>query len=171
MVTSFHEKSPTIAPTVRLADTAAVVGGVTLEEEVGVWYGAALRGDEGTLFVGRGSNIQDCAVIHSDMDGHVHIGQDVTVGHGAILHGCTVGDRTIVGMGAILLNDCVIGEDCLIAAGALVTQKKVIPPGSLVVGSPAKVVRPLTEAELASLEESAKTYRELAAGQLPLFSM
>ncbi|MCI8476994.1 MAG: gamma carbonic anhydrase family protein [Oscillospiraceae bacterium] len=170
MQKSFHGQSPTIASSARLAENAVLVGHVTLEEDTNLWYGAVLRGDESPIVVQRGSNIQDNAVVHVDDGCPVHIGQDVTIGHGAVVHGCTIEDRCIIGMGAILLNGCVIGADSIVAAGALVTQNKVIPPGSLVIGSPAKVARPLTEAERASLLESAENYRSLAAGQLPLFS-
>ena len=159
--------SPTLAATARAAETAVLVGRVTLEEEASVWYGAVLRGDESHIRVGEGSNVQDNAVLHCDPGRPLEIGRDVTVGHGAVLHGCHVGDRCLVGMGAILLNGCSIGEESMVAAGALVTQNKEIPPGSLVMGSPARVVRPLTGEERRQLAESAREYRRMAARQLP----
>lgn len=160
--------APTLAPTARVAETAVLVGRVTLEEEANVWYGAVLRGDDNAVTVGAGTNVQDNAVLHCDPGYPLVVGRDVTVGHAAVVHGCTVGDRSLIGMGAILLNGCVIGEECIVGAGALVTQHKEIPPGSLVMGSPAKVVRPLTPEERAGLLHSAADYRRVAAEQLPL---
>ena len=167
MIRSFLDKKPVLHPEARAADSAALVGDVRLDSRSSVWYGAVLRGDEGSIRVGEGSNIQDQAVLHSDPGFPALVGRDVTVGHGAILHGCTVEDGCLIGMGAILLNGCLIGAGSLVAAGALVTQGAVIPPGSLVMGSPARVVRPLTPEEAASLPASARTYRALAAAQLP----
>ena len=155
MIRSFLDKKPVLHPEARAADSAALVGDVRLDSRSSVWYGAVLRGDEGSIRVGEGSNIQDQAVLHSDPGFPALVGRDVTVGHGAILHGCTVEDG------------CLIGAGSLVAAGALVTQGAVIPPGSLVMGSPARVVRPLTPEEAASLPASARTYRALAAAQLP----
>lgn len=165
---SYGGVAPTLAPTARVAETAVLVGQVTLEEEANVWYGAVLRGDESAVTVGEGTNVQDNAVLHCDLGYPLVVGRDVTVGHAAVLHGCTVGDRCLIGMGAILLNGCVIGEECIVGAGALVTQHREIPPGSLVMGSPAKVVRPLTPEERAGLARSAADYRRVAAQQLPL---
>lgn len=167
VIQSYQDKFPACAPSARVADNATLVGEVSLGAEVSVWFGAVLRGDEAPIQVGEGSNIQDNAVVHCDRSFPVRIGKDVTVGHAAILHGCTVEDRCLIGMGAILLNGCVIGSGSLVAAGALVTQDAVIPPGSLVVGSPAKVLRPLREEESESILESAAEYRRAAALQLP----
>jgi carbonic anhydrase/acetyltransferase-like protein (isoleucine patch superfamily) len=168
MLQAFANHHPEIASTARLAQSAVLVGQVTVEEHVNIWYGAVLRGDNAPIFVGAGSNVQENAVLHCDADFPLHVGRDVTVGHGAILHSCTVEDTCLVGMGAILLNGCVIGAGSLVAAGALVTQNMQIPPGSLVVGSPARVLRPLSPEELQALDDSAREYRHLAAGQLPL---
>ena len=165
---SYGGVAPTLAPTARVAETAVLVGRVTLGEEASVWYGAVLRGDDNSVAVGAGTNVQDNAVLHCDPAYPLVVGRDVTVGHAAVVHGCTVGDRCLIGMGAILLNGCVIGEECIVGAGALVTQHKEIPPGSLVMGSPAKVVRPLTPEERAGLAQSAAEYRRVAAEQLPL---
>lgn len=145
-----------------VAPTATVVGDVVLQKDASVWYGAVLRGDSGTITVGAGSNIQDNCVIHEKTT----LGTGCTVGHGAILHGCTVGDNCLIGMGAIVLNDAVIEENCMIGAGALVTGGTHIPAGSLVLGSPAKVVKPLTEAQLAYIREDAENYVNLAKTQL-----
>ena len=167
MIHSYQDKSPVCAPTARAADNATVLGDVTLEAESNVWFGAVLRGDESSIHVGEGSNVQDNAVIHCDPTYPVSIGKDVTIGHGAIIHGCTIEDRCLIGMGAILLNGCVIGAGSLVAAGALVTQNAVIPPGSLVMGSPAKVTRPLRPEEAAENLHSAEIYRRLSAQELP----
>ena len=167
MVQSYLEYTPSIHPTARVADSATVVGRVTLGEEASIWYGAVLRGDEERITVGDGSNIQDNAVLHNEPGFPTVVGRNVTVGHGAILHGCTVEDGVLIGMGAILLNGCVIGAGSIVAAGALVTQGAQVPPGSLVMGSPAKVRRALSPEERAELLADAENYRHLAA-QLPL---
>ena len=128
---------------VLITEGAVVVGDVTLGKGVSVWYNAVIRGDQGPIRIGENTNIQECAVLHQTTT----VGAGCTVGHGAIVHGCTVGDDTLIGMGAILLNGARIGKHCLVGAGALVTGKMDAPDGSLILGSPAKVVRPLTEAE------------------------
>lgn len=167
MLVKFGEKTPRLSTRARMAANATAAGDVTVAEDASLWYGAVLRADQAPITVGKGSNVQDNAVVHVSQGFPVSIGQNVTVGHGAIIHGATVEDECIIGMGAILLNGCVIGKGCLVAAGALVTQGKVIPPGCLVMGSPAKVVRELTAEELAGGPASAKTYLALAQGQLP----
>ena len=145
-----------------IAPNATGVGDVTLGENASVWYGAVIRGDMGAISIGAGSNIQDNCVIHEQ----VTIGRDCTIGHGAIVHGCTVGDRCLVGMGAIILNGAVLGDDCLVGAGALVTGKINAPAGSLVLGSPAKVVREVTDKEKEATMEDARQYVALAKAQL-----
>ncbi len=152
-------------PTVKgayLAPDAVVIGDVTLGENASVWYGAVLRGDSGAIRVGQGTNIQDRCILHEA----TQIGNFCTVGHGAIVHGCTVGDRCLIGMGAILLNGAQIGDDCIVGAGALVTGKMQAPAGSLILGNPAKVAKPLTAAQLDTLTESAEHYISLAKEQL-----
>ncbi len=134
-----------IHPSVYIAPGAQVIGDVTIGAESSVWFNAVVRGDSSSITIGERTNIQDLCVLHVDRGHSLTIGDDVTVGHGAIVHGCTVGNRVLVGMGAIILNDAVIGDDCIIGAGALVTGGVTIPAGSLVLGSPAKVVRPVTE--------------------------
>ena len=146
-----------------IAPGAYAVGDVALGENVNIWYGAVLRGDTGKITVGAGSNIQDNCVLHEETT----VGEDCTVGHGAILHGCTVGDRCLIGMGAIVLNGAKLGAECMVGAGALVTGKTDAPDGSLLLGSPAKVVRPLTEEERQNLLEDAKVYVEKAKTGLP----
>ena len=141
-----------------IADGAKVLGDVVMGEDSSVWYNAVIRADNARVTIGKQTNIQDGAIIHVDPDSPVKIGDGVVVGHGAIIHACTVGDHSLVGMGAIILNDAVIGNDCLIGAGALVTGGTLIPDGMLVLGSPAKVIRPVTEAEKAHTRESAEGY-------------
>ena len=167
MVKTFDHASPSLHPESWLADSAVVVGDVQVEQQASIWYGAVLRGDNASIRVGERSNIQDNVVVHCDANIPTSIGREVTVGHGAILHSCTVEDRCLIGMGAILLNGCVIGTGSLVAAGALVTQGTVVPPGSLVMGSPAKVVRPLRPEEDEDISHSAHEYCHAATGQLP----
>ena len=141
---------------------AVVSGDVTLEAGVSVWYNSVLRGDLAPIVIGKNSNVQENAVLHIDYDKPCILGEGVTVGHGAILHGCTVGDNTVVGMGAILLSGAQVGRDCIIGAGSLVTGKTVVPDGMLVLGSPARVIRPLTKEEIAHNRENASVYVTLA---------
>lgn len=168
MIQTFEGKHPCLHPQARVAQNAVVVGDVEVGAQSSIWYGAVLRGDECSIRVGTGSNLQDHCVVHGDEGFPTHVGRDVTVGHGAILHGCTIEDGALIGMGAILLNGCVIGAGSLVAAGALVTQNTIVPPGSLVVGSPAKVRRALTREEMADQLVSAQTYRNLSEALLPL---
>lgn len=143
---------------------AVVVGDVKLGEECSIWYNAVLRADEDAIIIGDGSNVQDNAVLHVTEGHPLTVGRDVTVGHGAILHSCTVGDNSLIGMGAIVLDDAVVGKNCIVAAGALVTGRTVIPDGSMVMGSPAKVKRELTAEEIAANARNAQVYRELKEG-------
>lgn len=159
---------PAIHPTARIARNATVIGNVSLAEESCVLFNATLRGDcGGRICVGKRSNVQEQACIHVPPDGETLIGDDVTIGHGAIVHGCAIGDGSLVGMGAIVLDGARIGKRCLVGAGALVTGKADIPDGMMVLGSPAKAVRPLTAEEIAGLSENAREYvrigRELAS--------
>lgn len=159
---------PVLGKGVRIAENAVVTGNVVLEEGVNIWYSAVLRADSKEIHVGQNTNIQDGVVIHVAHDCPVSIGANVTVGHGAIVHGCTVEDGVIVGMGAILLNNCVIGEGSIVAAGSVVTEGAIIPPHSMAMGTPARVMRPLREDEIAGGLSSAALYTRLAAQQLPL---
>lgn len=163
LIRSFQDFTPQIHPSARLAETAAVIGDVALEENVTIWYGAVLRGDVGPIRIGRGSNIQDNCTVHCAVDVPTVVGENVVVGHGAILHSCTVGDGCLIGMGSILLDGCVIGEGSVIAAGALVPPGKSIPPRSLVMGVPGRVVRQVTEEEAAATLANAARYVELGA--------
>ena len=158
MFLSFCGKSPHNEGAAFVAPNATVQGDVILKPGSTVWYGAVLRGDDGTLTLGENSNVQDNAVLHCDVGGAVTLGRSVTVGHSAVVHGCTVGDNVLIGMGATVLNGAKIGDNCIVGAGALVTGKMDAPAGSMILGSPAKVVRPLTEAEIESNRESAREY-------------
>ncbi len=156
-VTPQTEKAAFIAP------TAVIVGDVRLERGVSVWYGAVLRSDDSPICIGEDSNIQDNATLHANGGCAIRIGREVSVGHNAIVHGATLGDRVIVGMHATVLDHAQVGSDCLIGAGAVVTEGMVIPDGSLVLGVPARVVRPLSSQQLALLRENAEEYRHLSA--------
>ena len=147
-----------IHDTAFIAPGAVVQGDVTIGESSGIWYNAVVRGDRDSIVIGRESNIQDNAVVHLGSGYPVEIGDHVTIGHGAIVHGCKIGDNTMIGMGAILMNGCKIGKNCIIGAGALVTQNMQIPEGSLVYGSPAKIIRSVTETEITSNLENAAHY-------------
>jgi carbonic anhydrase/acetyltransferase-like protein (isoleucine patch superfamily) len=142
-----------------IAPGAHLIGKVVLEKGASVWFNAVLRGDNETIVLGEDSNIQDNAVCHTDMGFPLRIGRGCTIGHMAILHGCTIGDFSLVGMGATVLNGAVIGRNVLVGAGALVTEGKEFPDGTLVIGRPAKVVRELTDAEIAGIYASAERYR------------
>jgi carbonic anhydrase/acetyltransferase-like protein (isoleucine patch superfamily) len=147
-----------------IAGNATVIGDVTLREGVSIWFGAVLRADKDGIEVGSRSNIQDNAVVHTTTGFPVRMGEDVSVGHGAILHGCIIKDRVLVGMGAIVLNGAVVGEDSVLGAGTVVTEKAVIPPGSVVIGVPGKVVKQTSEEQKQHIAQNAKAYRELAEG-------
>lgn len=153
-----------IHPTARIARNATVVGDVVLGAECTVLFNATIRGDYGgRIIVGDRTNIQELACLHVPIVGDTVVGSDVTIGHGAIVHGCTIGDRTLIGMGSILIDGARIGNDCLVGAGALVTGSANIPDGMLVLGSPARAVRPLTEEEITYLRTSAEEYLEVGA--------
>lgn len=141
-----------------IAPDAHVIGTVTLERDVGIWFGAVLRGDNDTITIGEGSNIQEGAMIHVDPGYPVTIGKGCTIGHHAIVHGCTIGDNSLIGMGATILNGARIGSNCLVGANALVTEGKEFPDNSLIVGAPAKAIRTLDDNAIAGLRRSAATY-------------
>jgi carbonic anhydrase/acetyltransferase-like protein (isoleucine patch superfamily) len=141
-----------------IAPNATVIGDVTLRSGASIWFGAVVRGDNDPIVIGENTNIQDGAVLHSDPGEPLNIGANVTVGHMAMLHSCTVGDGTLIGIGAVVLGRAVIGKNCLIGANALITEGKVIPDGSLVMGQPGKVVRALEPGQIAALEASAEHY-------------
>jgi carbonic anhydrase/acetyltransferase-like protein (isoleucine patch superfamily) len=152
------DDAPQVADMAWVADSAQVMGAVDLAEDASVWFGAVLRGDTERIRVGRRSNVQDGTVIHADIGFPVTLGEDVTVGHQVVLHGCTVGDGSLIGIQAVVLNGARIGRHCLVGAGSLVTEGKEFPDGSLIMGSPAKVVRTLTPEQIEGLRQSAAHY-------------
>jgi carbonic anhydrase/acetyltransferase-like protein (isoleucine patch superfamily) len=162
-ILSYGGKYPTIGNDCYIAPTATVIGDVTLHDGASVWFGAVLRGDVSPISVGERTNIQDGTIIHGEDGCPTVIGDDVTVGHAAIIHAATVGNRVLVGMGAVLLSRCVIGDDTIIGARALVTEEVQVPGGSLVLGMPGKVVRGLREEERDGIRESALRYVRQAA--------
>lgn len=161
--------TPQIAASAYIDASAHIVGDVVIGEESSVWLNAVVRGDVNSIRIGARTNLQDGVIVHVNRDpSHPAIlGDDVTVGHGAVLHGCTVGDRCLIGMGAILLNGSRIGSDSIVAAGTLVTEGTNVPPGSLVMGSPGRVRRPVTDAERAFIVQSAANYVEYRRAYLP----
>ncbi len=163
MIQAFEGRAPVLPEAYYIAETAAVIGDVTLGEQASIWFGAVLRGDIEPIVVGARSNIQDNSVAHTSRSYPVLLGEDVTVGHNAILHGCKVGNNCLIGMGAVLLDGCEIGENCIVGAGSLVPQGRSIPPGSLAVGSPAKVIRALSREDFAKIRRFADRYVELLA--------
>ncbi len=160
MLRSYRGKKPKLGERVFVDASAQVIGDVELGDDVGIWMGAVLRGDVNSIRIGARSNIQDNSVVHVDFgdEFQVVLGEDVTVGHAAILHGCQIGSRSLIGMGATVLNGVRLGEECVVAAHALVSEGMDVPPRSLVMGVPARIRRQLTDAEVARLKESAEHY-------------
>ncbi len=143
-----------------VADNATVIGAVELGHDVSIWFNVVIRGDTDRIVIDDNSNVQDGSVLHTDEDIELYIGRNVTVGHKVMLHGCTIGDNSLIGMNAVILNKARIGKNCLIGANALITEGKEIPDGSLVMGAPGKVVRQLTDEEIAGLKHAAEHYVE-----------
>jgi carbonic anhydrase/acetyltransferase-like protein (isoleucine patch superfamily) len=163
IVRAFQGKTPKIAPSAFIADGVVIIGDVEIGEDVSIWYNAVLRADVGMIRIGPRSNVQDGSCLHMTSDlSHAIIGADVTVGHNAIVHGATVEDGCLIGMGSILLDNAVIGRQSLIAAGSVVTPRMIVPPGSMVRGTPGKVVRELSEAEKLEGQQGAEHYVQLA---------
>lgn len=161
MLRRFKDNLPKVHEDTFIADSADVIGKVIIEENASVWFGAVLRGDSNFIYIGKGSNVQDNCTVHADPRGiPVELGEGVTVGHNVILHGCKVGNYSLIGMGSIILDGAEIGTQTIIGAGSLVTSNKKIPSGVLCMGSPAKVIRELTEEEKESLIKSAESYIE-----------
>jgi len=156
------DRAPSLGEDVWVAPDAVVIGNVILERAVGIWFGAVLRGDNEPITLGEGSNVQEHSVLHTDHGFPLTVGPGCTIGHRAILHGCTISANCLIGMCAVVLNGAVIGENSLVGAGALVTEGKVFPPNSLIVGSPAKVVRDLTAEQIQRLRASATNYQDNA---------
>ncbi|MGF6968052.1 carbonic anhydrase/acetyltransferase-like protein (isoleucine patch superfamily) [Paraburkholderia sp. WC7.3g] len=163
------DAAPIIHESVFVADSANIIGNVTLEENASVWFGATLRGDNEPIAIGAGSNVQENAVLHTDPGYPLTVGSNVTIGHQAMLHGCTIKEGALIGIQAVVLNGAVIGRNCLVGAGAIVTEGKVFPDNTLILGAPAKAVRELTEADIANMQRGAASYagrREYFKAQL-----
>ena len=162
MISKFEDKFPVMHPSVFVAENAAVIGDVEIGEDSSIWFGSVVRGDVNYIRIGARTNIQDNSVIH--VSGGTHptvLGDEITVGHRVLLHGCTVENRCLIGMGAILMDGVHVGEECLVGAGSLLTPGTIVPPRSLVIGSPARVKRELTHEEIAFLDRSWRNYTEL----------
>lgn len=159
MILNFNGISPIIDEDTYISENAAIIGNVTLKKGANVWFGASIRGDEAEIVIGEDSNVQDNATVH----GKVVVGNGVTIGHNAIIHGCTVGDNSLIGMGATVLDGAIIGKNCIIGAGALVTGGTVISDGSLAIGAPARVKRPLSDAEIEANTKNAEEYLHLSS--------
>jgi len=160
---SLEGRQPQIDKTVFIAASADIIGKVTIGARAGIWFGAVLRGDIEAITVGEGSNVQDLSVIHTEKGAPAVIGKNCTIGHKALIHGCTIGDNCLIGMGAILMNYVEIGAESLVGAGALVTEGKKFPPRSLILGSPARLARSLTAEDMAAIRHNADNYQKNAA--------
>lgn len=167
LIKSFDNHTPDLHPTVRAAETAAVIGTVQLAANVNLWYGAVLRGDMAPISVGENTNIQDNAVLHCDFGVPCTVGRNVSVGHGAVIHSASVGDGSLVGMGATLLSGCSVGKGCIVGGGAVVPGNLHAPDRSLILGVPGRVVRTLSEAEAEHLQENVRRYLQLAQKSFP----
>jgi carbonic anhydrase/acetyltransferase-like protein (isoleucine patch superfamily) len=162
MIRSFKGIRPVVDESCYISESTDIIGNVTIGKDVNVWFGSRLRGDINRIVIGDCSNVQENSVIHVDVDSPTTIGKNVTIGHGAIIHGCTIDDNVLVGMGAIVLNDAHLTKNCIVGAGALVTQGKSFPEGSLIIGNPAKAVRALTPEEITHIQHSADEYVALS---------
>jgi len=162
MIHALGKSTPDIGKGCFVAENASVIGRVKMGRDSSVWFGSVIRGDVAGITIGERTNVQDLAVLHVETLYDLAVGDDVTIGHRAVVHGCTVRDRVLVGMGAIIMNGAVIGEDSIVGAGAIVTEGAVIPPRSLVLGVPAKLKRELTEDEVASILRNAEHYAQKA---------
>ena len=160
MIYEVNGHTPKIDPESWVASNAVLIGRVELKKNSNIWFNATLRGDVENIHIGEGSNIQDGSVLHTDPGYPLKVGKNVTIGHLVMLHGCTIGDNSLIGIGAVILNNAKIGKNCIIGAKALITENKEIPDNSLVVGSPGKVIRKLTEEEIQAVEKNAIRYQE-----------
>lgn len=158
MIMELNGKRPETEKVSFIAENATIIGDVKLEEGTTVWYGAVIRGDGDSIRIGKNTNIQDNTVVHVDPDNPVVIGENVTIGHSCIIHGCTIGDNCLIGMGSIIMNGAKIGDNCLVGAGALITENKEFPSGSKIIGSPAKMKSEVTEKDLELIKYSADYY-------------
>ena len=162
MIKEFEGNIPRIDESTYISESVDIIGDVTIEENANIWFGTRLRGDMNKIVVGKNTNIQENTVVHVDKNCPCLIGKDVTIGHGAIIHGCEICDNVLVGMGSIILNNAKIGKNTIIGAGSLITQGKVFPEGVLILGNPAKVVRKLTDDEIKSIRKSSDNYVNLS---------
>ncbi|PIN69726.1 gamma carbonic anhydrase family protein [Candidatus Woesearchaeota archaeon CG11_big_fil_rev_8_21_14_0_20_43_8] len=158
----YLDKKPKIHDSCFIADNATMIGDVVIAENSSVWFGAVIRGDENSIRIDRNTNIQDNVVLHISLDHSLHIGENVTIGHGAIVHGCTIKSDSMIAMGAIIMDGAKIGRNCIIGAGAVVTENMDIPDGSIIVGIPAKVLRKATEDDRKRIQKNWQEYVELA---------
>ena len=168
MIRPFKGVLPVVDESCYISETTDIIGNVTIGKDVNVWFGSRIRGDINRIVIGDCSNVQENSVIHVDVDSPTTIGKNVTIGHAAIIHGCTIEDNVLVGMGAIVLNDAHLTKNCIVGAGALVTQGKSFPEGSLIIGNPAKAVRVLTPEEIAHIQHSADEYVALSKMHMSL---
>lgn len=162
MIMDFEGVTPRINKNTYISESVDIIGKVNVEENVNIWFGTRLRGDMNNIIIGENTNIQENSVVHVDINSPCIIGKNVTIGHGTIIHGCSISDNVLVGMGSIILNNAKIGKNTIIGAGSLVTQGKDFPDGVLILGNPAKVIRQLTEAEVKSIQRSADNYVSLS---------
>ena len=162
MIMDFEGVTPRINKNTYISERVDIIGKVNVEENVNIWFGTRLRGDMNNIIIGENTNIQENSVVHVDINSPCIIGKNVTIGHGTIIHGCSISDNVLVGMGSIILNNAKIGKNTIIGAGSLVTQGKEFPEGVLILGNPAKVIRQLTEAEIESIQRSADNYVSLS---------
>ena len=162
MIMDFEGVTPRINKNTYISESVDIIGKVNVEENVNIWFGTRLRGDMNNIIIGENTNIQENSVVHVDINSPCIIGKNVTIGHGTIIHGCSISDNVLVGMGSIILNNAKIGKNTIIGAGSLVTQGKDFPDGVLILGNPAKVIRQLTEAEVESIKRSADNYVSLS---------
>ncbi len=162
MIVKFKEKEPDIATDTFIAENASIIGDVSVGKGASVWFGAVVRGDLAGIRIGNRSNVQDNAVIHVDTNAPTIIGDDVTIGHNAVVHACKIGNSCLIGMGAVVLSNAIIGDESVVGAGAIVTENKKFPPRSLIIGAPARVIRSLTDEDVKRVRENATHYVELS---------
>lgn len=162
MIMDFEGSNPIINKNTYISESVDIVGKVKIKENVNIWFGAKIRGDINEIIIGENTNVQENSVIHVDSDYSCIIGKNVTIGHGAIIHGCNISDNVLVGMGSIILNNVKISKNTIIGAGSLITQGKEFPEGVLILGNPAKVIRKLTKYEIESIKKSADNYVDLS---------